>query len=120
MTIAVSFYNTAPDKLAQQHAIIACLLQVCPKERRGCYTVSTADMMNATNMPATQVSKLSYIGHALSACVQMTPDSWAARFALVPLAVPFFANNIPGIQARSTCTYRPERCRWDWCQTLAV
>ena len=68
MTIAVSFYNTAPDKLVQQHAIIACLLQVCPKERRGCYTVSTADMMNATNMPATQVSKPSYIGHALSAC----------------------------------------------------
>ena len=54
-TISVSFYNTPPDQLASQHAIVAALLEVCPKERRGCRTVTTADLMNAASMPAAQV-----------------------------------------------------------------
>lgn len=54
-TISVSFYNTAPQKLALHHPIVASLLQVCPKDRRGYYTVPTADFMNVTRMPAAQV-----------------------------------------------------------------
>ena len=54
-TITVSFYNTPPQQLADKHPIVRALLAVCPKERRGCRTAATQDLMNAAGMPATQV-----------------------------------------------------------------
>lgn len=54
-TVSVSFYETAPEKLAGGHPIVRALLGVCPRERRGCHTAATVDLMNAAGMPATQV-----------------------------------------------------------------
>ena len=56
VAITVSFYNTPPQQLADQHPIVRALLAVCPKERRGCRTAATQDLMNAAGMSATQVS----------------------------------------------------------------
>ena len=55
VTISVSFYSTAPEKLAADHAIVKALLKVCPTERKGCRMAATADLMNAAGMPAAQV-----------------------------------------------------------------
>lgn len=55
VTVSVSFYNTAAHKLAAEHAIIRALLQVCPQQRKGCYTAATMDLMNAASMPAAMV-----------------------------------------------------------------
>ena len=55
VTVSVSFYNTAAHKLAAEHAIIRALLQVCPQQRKGCYTAATVDLMNAAAMPAAMV-----------------------------------------------------------------
>ncbi|DBA84790.1 TPA: hypothetical protein ACH3X1_016785 [Trebouxia sp. C0004] len=57
VTVSVSFYNTAAGKLAAEHAIIRALLQVCPQQRRGCYTAATVDLMNVASMPAAMVMK---------------------------------------------------------------
>ena len=57
-TISVSFYDTAPQKLAADYAIVDALLKVCPKQRRGCHTAHTAELMNAAGLPATQVWSL--------------------------------------------------------------
>lgn len=37
--------------------LLSCLLlhQVCPRERRGCHTAATVDLMNAAGLSATQV-----------------------------------------------------------------
>ena len=40
---------------AEGHPIVAALLRICPKHRRGCYTVATADLMNALGAPMSQV-----------------------------------------------------------------
>ncbi len=55
VSVSVSFYNTAAHKLAAEHAIIRALLQVCPQQRKGCYTAATVDLMNAAAMPAAMV-----------------------------------------------------------------
>ena len=54
-TVSVSFYETAPEKLARGHPIVTALLGVCPRERRGSHTAATVDLMNAAGLPATQV-----------------------------------------------------------------
>ena len=55
VSVSVSFYNTAAQKLAAEHAIIRALLQVCPQQRKGCYTAATVDLMNAAAMPSAMV-----------------------------------------------------------------
>ena len=68
-TISVSFYDTAVPKLGSQHDIIKALLGVCPRERKGSYTAATVDLMNATGMPAAQVSQ------SLTGCVASGHDA---------------------------------------------
>eukprot|EP00891_Asterochloris_glomerata_P005100 jgi/Astpho2/5100/fgenesh1_pm.00073_%23_4_t len=55
VTIQVSFYDKPAEEYADGQPIIAALLRICPKHRRGCYTVATADLMNALGAPMSQV-----------------------------------------------------------------
>ena len=56
---------------AEGHQVIAALLRICPKHRRGCYTVPTIDIMNALGCPMSQVHSKSSL-HSDAASARLT------------------------------------------------
>eukprot|EP00884_Botryococcus_braunii_P022637 jgi/Botrbrau1/9057/Bobra.0376s0031.1 len=54
-SIKISFYNSNPKELAEQHNVIQTVLHICPKPRRGHYNVKMQDLANEARMSPSEI-----------------------------------------------------------------
>lgn len=51
LSVKVSFYSTPAEQMAEEHAVVRAVLEVCPKPRNGLYTVQTTKLADAAQKP---------------------------------------------------------------------